>query len=263
MIGGKDFGLKSQMAFIDGKYDLVELSAAWFDRYLKNEDSGILPREPVQVFITGENRWRSMNSWPSDRCEYKTLYFSKDNNLTESEPAYESDSYSFNSDPENPVPVNGGALLMPPVFQPGVQDQRKIEERPDVLSFTSGPMKEDFTAAGRVKVILHAHSESHEADYVARLIDVAPDETAENITDGILRISGSRKDEQIEIDLWSAGHVFKKDHSVRVDICGSCFPRWDMAPALKRFVGKNGNKGAEYRIFHGSLFPSRTVIQVL
>ena len=49
------------------------------------------------------------------------------------------DRYTY--DPENPVPTRGGAVLYAAAETEGPRDQREIEERSDVLVYTSEPLK--------------------------------------------------------------------------------------------------------------------------
>ncbi len=97
------------------------------------------------------------------------------------------DEYDY--DPKDPVPVIGGALLMPEIYRAGARDQRPNEERPDVLVYTSEVLEEDYTVIGRAYAVLYAASSPPDTDFVARLVDVYPDGRAIGVTDGIDRAS--------------------------------------------------------------------------
>src|SRR2546425_195460 len=152
----------------------------------------------------------------------------------------EADS-QFRHDPADPVPTHGGSHLMSPAFPAGPWDQSRIEQRDDVLVFTSAPLERELEVTGRVRAILHAESSDSSADWVVRLCDVHPDGRSLNLCDGILRAGGGVP----EIDLWSTSNLFLKGHRLRVQVTSSCFPRWDRNPIA-----------GERRIHHDASRPS-------
>jgi uncharacterized protein len=72
--------------------------------------------------------------------------------------------------------------MLPPRWPPGPVDQREIEARPDVLSYTSAVLDAPYTVIGAVWVTLFAASSAADTDFVARLVDVHPDGRAINLT---------------------------------------------------------------------------------
>ena len=58
---------------------------------------------------------------------------------------------SYTYDPRNPVPSLGGNNLE---IACGPLDQRKSEDRPDVLLFETIPLPEDTAVVGRISVTL-------------------------------------------------------------------------------------------------------------
>ncbi len=86
------------------------------------------------------------------------------------------DLYDYH--PEDPVPTIGTM---------GPYDQRTVEERQDVLVYTSPPMKKDLEVTGPVKAIIFASSSAVNTDFTAKLVDVYPDGRAIRICEGIIR----------------------------------------------------------------------------
>jgi predicted acyl esterase len=98
----------------------------------------------------------------------------------------------YTHDPHDPVPTVGGATLMTGgpggvEWMPGPRDQREVESRPDVLSFTGDALTEDVEVTGPVRVTLHAATSAADTDFTAKLVDVWPDGRALGVTDGIVR----------------------------------------------------------------------------
>jgi putative CocE/NonD family hydrolase len=153
-----------------------------------------------------------------------------------------------------------------------------VEQRDDVLVFTSDPLWEPLEVTGDVHVDLSVSTDAPDTDFVARLVDVLPDGRALCVTDGILRMrqrSGGagaveveplRADEvyQVTIDLWATSIVFAPGHRLRVDITSSSFPRWE----------RNHNTGepsatasqlrpARQTLYHDAQRPSSIVLPVM
>ena len=145
------------------------------------------------------------------------------------------DTYVYN--PGNPVRTHGGSTLFAGAA-PGPRDQRKIEDRADVLVYTSAPLKEPLEVTGPIKVRLWACTDGEDTDFTAKLINVLPDGTAYNLTDGIVRAkyrNGTKQEETIkdkileyEIDLSATSNVFLIGHCIRLEISSSNFPRFDV-----------------------------------
>ncbi|MGG2201386.1 CocE/NonD family hydrolase [Paenibacillus validus] len=94
---------------------------------------------------------------------------------------------------------------------------------------------------GEVSVELYASTTAEDTDFVAKLVDVYPDGRAINIAEGIVRASyrgGLEKPEpvppgeviQYVVSLGPTANVFKKGHSVRLDITSALFPTFDRNP---------------------------------
>ena len=66
-------------------------------------------------------------------------------------------------------------------------DQRTIEDRADVLCYSTGPLTEPLTFAGNAGADLFVAADTADADWVVKLIDVHPDGAAFNLAVGILR----------------------------------------------------------------------------
>ena len=156
---------------------------------------------------------------------------------------------------------------MPPEFPTGPVDQRAIEARPDVLTYTTAPFEQDVEVTGPVRVRLWACSSAPDTDFVARLVDVYPDGRAYNLTDGIVRarfrdgtsasLLEPGRPYAFDIDLWATSNVFLAGHRVRLQVCSSNFPRWDRNPNTAHAFGQDAELcPAEQTILHDAEHPS-------
>jgi putative CocE/NonD family hydrolase len=272
-IGEAVFGFASQAAYIDLRADLGSLLVRWFDKWVKGEENGVEREPPVMIFVMGANRWRAEAEWPPARMLQTSYFLRGDGRLTLERPGAElPDEYDY--DPRDPVPTLGGATLLAPEFPAGAFDQRPIEARGDVLSYTTEPLDRDVDLIGPVRVHLIATSTAPDTDFVARLVDVHPDGYAQNLTDGIVRaryrdpsapapIEPGRAYEYV-IDLWATANRFFAGHRIRVDVTSSSFPRWDRNPNTGHpFGGDAELQTARQTILHDTEHPSRVVLPII
>jgi putative CocE/NonD family hydrolase len=271
--GDIDFGPNAGIA-------LHETQLRWFDYYLKGINTGILEEAPVKIFVMGENVWRDEQEWPLARTHYTPYYLHSqgqanslrgdgrlDPVVPDEEPA---DRFIY--DPHDPVPTCGGNTLIIPM---GVQDQRQVETRQDVLVYTSAPLTTPLEVTGPLVVTLFAASSAPDTDFTAKLVDVRPDGYAQNLADGIVRaryrtsrmiptLLTPGQVHELTIDLWATSHVFLPGHSLRLEIASSNFPRFDrnLNTGEDQATGTRWQTAAQ-TIFHDQRYPSHILLPVI
>lgn len=239
----RNFGLLAH----DGVADVTTDQIRWFDHWLKGEDNGIETERPVKLFIMGPDVWREEEDWPLPDTQWREFYLHSDGQagstsgelsveVPEDEPA---DSYRY--DPRDPIPTVGGATFLPGLSiaaNAGPRDQQDIENRADMLCYTSAVLEHDLEVTGPITLILYVRSSATDTDFTGKLVDVYPDGRAMLLTDGILRAryrGGFEKSEmltpgevyRIEIDLVATANVFAAGHRIRLEVSSSNFPRFD------------------------------------
>ena len=230
------------------------MQLAWFDRWLRGEDNGVDSDPGVYIFVMGANEWRAEERWPIPDAETMTLFLRSgggantlngDGSLSADPPGASESPDRFTYDPANPVPTHGGAHLsgIPGVFEVGVQDQRGVESREDVLVYTSAPLERDTEVTGHVTLDLWATTEAQDTHWTAKLVDVHPDGRALNICDGILRAASRDSLESpspvnpgeaylYRLDVGPTSMVFRKGHSVRLEVSSSNYPAYALHTGL-------------------------------
>jgi putative CocE/NonD family hydrolase len=216
----------------------------FYDAWLKGEDTGAEDWPAYYVYVMGSAEWRGFETWPPPEMKPELYYFHSkgqadtrygDGGMNKSMPGDEpSDSYIY--DPNDPAPTLGGALLGTAL---GPKKQKLVEEREDVLVYTSDPLTSPLTIMGPMSVTLYAASDAKDTDFTAKICDVFPNGMSVNINDGIIRARFRNNDlknpELIEpgevyeytIDLWHTAYTFQPGHKIRVQISSSNFPRFD------------------------------------
>ncbi|MGC1372338.1 MAG: CocE/NonD family hydrolase, partial [Candidatus Sulfotelmatobacter sp.] len=226
--------------------------------------------KPVKLFVMGANEYRQEDDWPPPQARF-TKYFLHSNgkanslwgdgSLSTSAPKSEAaDTFVYN--PANPAPTVGGPLCCDEThMEPGPRDQRLVENRGDVLIYSTGPLSHDLEVTGPVTVDLFIKSSAVDTDFTAKLVDVAADGFARDLTEGILRLRYRASPErgelmnpgqiyEITVDLWATSNVFLAGHSLRLEISSSNFPRFD----------RNLNTGEEIRFGRNFVSAANTVL---
>ncbi len=257
----------------------------WFDYWLKSpQPAREFPQPRVRIFVMGANKWRDEQEWPLARTRYTPLYLSgkgdantaKGDGLLTGEPHRADLVDDFVYDPRHPVPTNGGATCCnPKIFTWGPVDQKSIESRNDVLVFSTPALKQDVEVTGPVRVVLYASTSQPDTDFTAKLVDVFPDGSAQNLTDGILRLRYRNSLEQpvlarpgeiyqIAIDAGVTSNVFHAGHKIRIEISSSNFPRFDRNPNTGRPIADETElRAANQRIYHGKQYPSYVLLPII
>ena len=275
--GERDFGPE----VMTGPDTLADVAFQWFDQWLRCKPAESLPEKRIRYFQMGENVWRDSDVWPpAHRLVPYYLHSAGaansrmgDGVLSTEPPGGEPrDSYVY--DPFDPVPTAGGRSMIDVL--PGVENQAQVEERQDVLVYTTPRLAEPVAITGPLSVTLYASSSAPDTDFTAKLVDVEPDGYCANIAEGIVRARyrrGCDREEFLEpgevtefrIDLWDMAHTFQPNHRIRLEISSSNFPRFDrnlnsrVTPALGS--AEDAQKAVQ-QVFHDAKHSSRLDLPV-
>jgi putative CocE/NonD family hydrolase len=213
--------------------DYNTMRLPWFDYWLKGQANGLMDEPAVQLFVMGENKWRTADDYPWPGARETAWYLHEGGRLEAAAPSEPEQPDSYRYDPDDPVPTRGGNLLYLPG---GPFDQRPIEGR--CLTYTSEPLAQDLTIIGGVRCVLYGLSSAPDTDWVVRLTDVHPDGFSRLLCDGILRaryrassaaptLLNPNQIYEFVVDLWATANTFLAGHRIRVAITSSSFPRFD------------------------------------
>ena len=277
-IGDLDFGPEA------AKYDEYDVTLRWYDFLFKGMQNEIATGKPITIFVMGPNQWRPEDDWPLARAK-TTRYFlhsqgaansSRGNGSLSTSAAASEPADKFTYDPGKPVPTIGGALGGDPVhLAPGPKDQRAVEERDDVLIYSTPPLEHDLEVTGPVRLEFFASSSAVDTDFTAKLVDVYSDGSAINIAEGILRAKYRDSQEtstlltpgkvySLAIDLWATSNVFRAGHRIRLEVSSSNFPRFDRNLNTGESAATSAKwASATNTILHDAAHPSALLLPVV
>ncbi|PLC49877.1 antibiotic hydrolase [Pollutimonas subterranea] len=282
---------------------------AWLDRFVKEDDNGVDIGPALRYFVMGlgdghittEGRifhggeWRAAEQWPIPGTRVTPFYLHGDGRLAMERPAIDAASLSYRFDPEDPCPGIGASSLQSETFPafvlPGPRDQRcrptlaacrgsdrPLNEREDVLTFQTEPLKEACEVTGPLVVRLHVSSSAPDTDFTAKLIDIYPPDdihpegVALLLSEGILRMryrdnraTGELiepgREYAVSVELNPTSNVFKAGHRIRLDISSASFPEYDVNPNTGEPLGAHTHtQVADQTIFVDGLRASHIVL---
>ncbi|MGE0043180.1 MAG: CocE/NonD family hydrolase [Vicinamibacterales bacterium] len=292
-LGAIPFGSNTSEYFRD------QVQAPFFAYYLKDKGTGQFPQ--ALTFEAGANEWRRWDQWPPvRRTDVRSLVFGAGEQLSLSAsavtPAAAGAGDAFDdylSDPAHPVPYRHRPIQA--TYFPGgskwstwlVEDQRFVDDRPDVLSWETAPLDDDVTIAGDIVAHLFASTTGTDADWVVKLIDVYPEQNPDNwdlagfqlmVANEVFR---GRYRESFETpapieagkvleyswSLHTQDYTFRKGHRIMVQVQSTWFPIIDRNPQTfvpNIFEAKDTDfKAQTHRIYRGARYPSRVDVPVV
>lgn len=287
-LGPIQFGSDTAAYFRD------QVQAPFFAHFLKDKGPRDFPE--ALTFEAGTNEWHRWAQWPpAKQTKTMGLYFGPNEQLTVSAatPAGATGSDSFVSDPAHPVPYRQRPI-QPTYFAGGskwstwlVEDQRFVDDRNDVLSWETAPLKDDMTIAGEVVAKLFASTTGTDADWVVKLIDVYPEHHPANwnlagyqlmVSNEVFRgryrqgfetpapiPAGQVQD--YTFSLHTQNYTFKAGHRVMVQVQSTWFPIIDRNPQTftKSIFDAEATDfvRATHRIHRSARYPSRVEIPLV
>ena len=219
------------------------------------------------MFVMGSNTWRDFADWPPPAQQQRWHLQPNGALATSTPPAAEPDHYRY--DPANPTPAVGGNSLGAPKRM-GPQDNRALEDRRDVLVYTSDLLERDIEVIGPVTANLYVASSLDYTDFFARLCVVEQSGKSVNLCDGILRLTpdicppDSDGVRHIHVALWPTAYHFRKGQRLRIQISSGAHPRCARNPGTGEPVAAATKLlVAEQAVYHDPENPSAILLPVL
>ena len=207
----------------------------------------------------GGGGWRSLPEWPPPGAAVQRWHLHAGGTLATSAPA-EGAPGRYTYDPADPTPAVGG----PGSLHAGPRDNRALESRPDVLTYTSAPLTRPLVIAGPVTAELFTGSSRPHTDFFARLCDVDPGGPSVNVSDGILRLDAATEAPQrVRVELWPVAHQFRAGHRIRLQVSSGAHPRYARNPGSgEPLATATTLHAARQSVHHDPAHPSAILLPV-
>jgi putative CocE/NonD family hydrolase len=279
--GHSDIGKAAQGAL---RYDTAagesdRMALRFFDYWLRDrKDNGWGDTPRLRWWQINEEGWHSAGEVSGPETHPETLYLHADGRIDAAAPTAAGATRTYVADPRAPVPTLGGANLGRQAGEEvvvGPQDQRPLESRPDVLVYTTEALTEPLRCHGSLRVGFTFALDRPDANFAIRLSDVWPDGRSMLVCDGIGRAKYRSGPEAgapvtpgeaflVTIGLPPVAITFPPGHRLRVSICGSNSPRFELNAhtGADRFSAADAVP-VECTIYHDADRPATLALPVL
>jgi putative CocE/NonD family hydrolase len=270
----------------DARLRYWDIYLAWYDRWLRDNERAIDSVPRVQYYVIGRNVWKSSDRWPVAGMRETSYYLRSDGaantakgngRLSLTAPSAGERPDTFTYDPAKPVPSRGGSICCTgdPKDVAGSFDHADIEQRPDVLVYTTDALRDGLELTGSMRAVVYLSSDAPDTDVTVKLLDVFPDGRSMNMVEGITRVryrDSFAKPRmmtkgtvyEVPVDLHATSWYLPAGHRLRVQISSSSFPRFDRN---LNTGGKNYDettwKVAKNSIHHTATHASRLILPVV
>jgi putative CocE/NonD family hydrolase len=260
--------------------DLVALRIAFFDQHLKGCGPGPALGGRVQVFITGANVWRHLDTYPPREVTPLILHLASgghansargDGRLLRTAPQGSQPPDTFVDDPALPfVPALASARENTVLL-----DLRERERNHETLVYDSGLLSEALTLLGEPQAELFVAADAPDADVMLWLAEHREDGSTVKLATGQLRLRYHAGFDQerlltpgqavrVTIPLTYLGHRVPAGSRLRLLISGSNFPWADPNPHTGEPIATAvAMRCALQTVFHDDDRPSTLTLPVL
>jgi len=246
------------------------LQIRWFDAFLKGHDRGFHNDPAVNLFELGGNNWRTFLDWPklqnqvwhlvsnglaSVRPDAGQLVQTK---AVDTLPEVED---LLVHDPWRPVPALGGHAAVPS----GIWNRAAIDDRTDVLTYTSTPLEKDLHLAGQALAEIWCNADTLSFDLCAVLSEVHPDGSVYNLAQGYCR-QDFPVSQPVQIQLQPICAKVIARHALRLSLSAACFPAYPVNPGNGRQPKEASLMESQVitlRIMSGGTMPSRLRLPIV
>ena len=273
-LGAIDFG-PSAVINLDSIY------VRWFDRWLKDRPNGADHDAKVKIFVMEENRWHDEPAWPLPGTRNLKFYLKSggkaqsrfgDGWLDTIPPGASSPPDRYRADPMHAFP-----FVTDDAFSQigGPDDYARVEERKDVLVYTTAPLTRAMEVCGPLKVQLYASTSAKDADWATKVLAVRPNGFVQRLNDGIVRARFRRgfdreelippgTVERFEVDNWATCIRLGVGWRLRLEVASHAFPKFDRNLQTGGPIGKEADGVvADQTVYHDAQHPSYLVVPVV
>jgi putative CocE/NonD family hydrolase len=227
---------------------VMEETLDWLAEHLAGTGRRQRP-SPIHIFVTGAKQWRYLPEWPPATNEY-VLYLQPHGELDTTQPTPTAGPSTFTYDPADPTPAVGGQVINPALG--GYRDNRELEKRDDVLTFTGPPLNEPLEVIGNPVVELVHGTDNPHADLFVRLCEVRKNGRSINVSDAFHRLEPEKSSGIIQLRLDAMAHRFTPGTRIRLQVSGGAHPRYARNLGTDEDPATSSNLAPSRRtIFHG------------
>lgn len=151
-----------------------------------------------------------------------------------------------------------------------VRDNRRLEARSDVITFTTDPLGGAVEAIGPVRVELWARASEPHFDLFARVCDVDRRGVSRNVCDALASVAPGRFERadddgawRVPFELWPIAHRFAAGNRIRLQVSSGAHPRYVRNPGTGEDpLEAQTKRPVDVELVYGPQRPSSLVLPI-
>jgi len=242
--------------------NINETQIAWFNKYLKGVEKDEIINKNIQLFVMGSNLWKTFKKLPTQITRKTYLKSTGIANIRDDNGKLLLNNTKKNIPSEDiivqdfwrPVPSVGGH----PTLESGSINRAQLDNRSDILTYTSKFLEEELTIIGEIELVIYASSDQSSFDICAILSQVYPDGKVYNFTQGYIKLSEFKPSQPIKFNLQPTAISLARNTGLRLSISTTAFPAYPLNTGAYH-SDKNltlNNQTITLSVFSGGTTPS-------
>jgi predicted acyl esterase len=240
----------------------IELILRWHDHWLKGNDTGVMDEPQIKMYVPGANVYRYEEEWPLKGIDYTNVYLRRWEGL------------SFEPELYQPEP---DCYLQQPLH---------LSAKRDSVKYTSPALPSDLEVIGPAAFNFFASIDTDDANWIAKLFDVAPTGKETAVSRGWLKASHRAIDaakskpytpvhphtsvdpvkpgeiNEYSISLGNVVNIFKAGHRIKLQIESMESPR-DPEIQIHYHPHLNSSRTTLHKIYRNKEYRSHLVLPII
>ena len=240
--------------------NINEAQISWFDKYLKGKENVDFLDRNINLFQMGSNKWKKLDRLS---IEKNTIFYLKSTglaNLRDDDGKLIINNSENNQEQEDiivhdwwrSIPSLGGHATVPS----GSFERRKLDDRSDIITYTSDVLSEELEIIGQIELAIYAQADSEVFDLSAIMSQVFPDGKVYNFTQGYIKVKKIDLETPIKIQLQPTCIKLAKNTAIRLSLSASNFPAYSDLTITEKLEAKS----LTIKIFSGQEKPSKILL---
>jgi putative CocE/NonD family hydrolase len=245
--------------------NINELQIHWFNKYLKGIETNNLSLNNIQLFQMGSNQWINVDNYQSNKQIRFYLKSTGLANIRDDDGKLTINNYQ-NIEPQEDIIIHDfwrspSSLGAHASILAGSFERSKLDNRSDVITYTSDILTEDLEIIGDIELIVYANADNESFDLSAVISQVFPDGKVYNISQGYIKVMENKPEKPINFKLQSSCIKIEKNTCIRLSISCANFPAYSInygkiKPELSHLTP------ITISIFSGNLTPSQLILNI-
>lgn len=210
--------------------NINEWQIAWFNKYLKGVENKDLFNKNIHFFQMGSNKWIKLDNYNQQK---QIIFYLKSTGLAN---IRDDDGKLIGENSQNiarqediiihdfwrsPSSLGGHSSILSGSFERG-----KLDNRSDIITYTSDFLTEDLEIIGEIALEIYASADGKSFDLFTVVSQVFADGKVYNFSQGYIKVNENNPSQPINFKLQSTCIKIEKNTALRLSVSCASFPAY-------------------------------------